>query len=395
MLYADTDAPAPHLARDYYRQRDLLPNGSGWKNLLDGLNARLKIVNYHAFEPHALQGNQRSPLDGKRGPDGKKTEAKESPTQMLKRVLGGAFKPDSRLLVINDEAHHCYLPKAGNGHRRGGDDDDGQNNDRAARWFSGLMELGRRFKLTAVYDLSATPYFLSGSGYRAYELFPWVVMDFGLVEAIESGLVKIPFLPGRDNTQQLDMPVLLNLYDHIKDGLPGGSRRARKTAAAPDSSPTTGEPPPQLPGMLISALDQFHGHYQRMLRRRRGLFETPPVFIVVCANTVVSKEVYKHIAGYERTLPDGSTMTVPGCYEEFSNFDPVTRQPRSRPPTLLIDSAALDEATVIDEAFNRIARQFFFCGGDGDEFDSWHKGLRDLANSKTKRKQEAEKNSAD
>jgi type III restriction enzyme len=354
VLYADTDAPAPHLARDYYRQRDLLPNGSGWKDLLDGLNARLKIVNYHAFEPRALQGNQRSPLDGKRGPDGKKTEAKESPTQMLKRVLGGAFKPDSRLLVINDEAHHCYLPKAGNGNRRGGDDDDGQNNDRAARWFSGLMELGRRFKLTAVYDLSATPYFLSGSGYRAYELFPWVVSDFGLVEAIESGLVKIPFLPGRDNTQQLDMPVLLNLYDHIKDGLPGGSRRARKTVAATDSSPTTGEPPPQLPGMLISALDQFHGHYQRMLRRRRGLFETPPVFIVVCANTVVSKEVYKHIAGYERTLPDGSAVIAPGCYEEFSNFDPVTRQPRSRPPTLLIDSAALDEATVIDEAFKTI-----------------------------------------
>ena len=353
VLYADTDAPAPHLARDYYRQRDLLPHG--WTELLDGLNARLKIVNYHVFEPRTLQGNQRSPFDGKRGPDGKKTEAKESPTQMLKRVLGGAFKPDSRLLVINDEAHHCYLPKPGNGNRRSGDDDEGQDNDRAARWFTGLVELGRRFKLTAVYDLSATPYFLSGSGYRAYALFPWVVSDFGLVEAIESGLVKIPFLPGRDNTQQLEMPVLRNLYDHIKDGLPSGSRRAKKSAAAAsDAPPMVGEPPPDLPGMLIAALAQFHGHYRRAYQQRRGLFETPPVFIVVCANTVVSKEVYKHIAGYERTLPDGSTVIAPGCYEEFSNFDPVTRQPRSRPPTLLIDSSALDEAAVIDEAFKAI-----------------------------------------
>ena len=51
-----------------------------WKDLLDGLNARLKIVYHRAFEPQALQGNQRSPFDGKRDPDGKKTEAKESPT---------------------------------------------------------------------------------------------------------------------------------------------------------------------------------------------------------------------------------------------------------------------------------------------------------------------------
>jgi hypothetical protein len=350
VLYADTEAAAAHLARDYYRQRDLLPRD--WQNRLEGLNARLKIVNYHAFEPRTLQGNQRSPFDGKRGPDGKKVEAKESPGQMLRRVLGSGFKPDSRLLVINDEAHHCYLPKAGNGKGRGGNDD-GQDNERAARWVTGLVELGRRFKLTAVYDLSATPYYLSGSGYRAYELFPWVVSDFGLVEAMESGLVKIPFLPERDNTQQLDMPVLRNLYEHVKAGLPGGSRRGQKEAATADSD-GPGEAQPNLPGMLVAALDQFHGHYQRLYQRRRGLFETPPVFIVVCANTVISKEVYKHIAGYERTLADRSTVNVPGCYAEFSNFDPATLLPRPRPPTLLIDSVALEEAELIDASFKKL-----------------------------------------
>ncbi len=57
----------------------------------------------------------------------------------------------------------------------------------------------RSMGVKAVYDLSATPSFLSGSGYQEGTLFPWVVSDFGLVEAIESGIVKIPRVPVDDN----------------------------------------------------------------------------------------------------------------------------------------------------------------------------------------------------
>ena len=78
------------------------------------------------------------------------------------------------------------------------------------------MELARKFKIRAVYDLSATPYYLTGPGYEPYSLFPWVVSDFGLTEAIESGLVKIPFLPTSDDTDKLAEPVLRNLYEHAK-----------------------------------------------------------------------------------------------------------------------------------------------------------------------------------
>lgn len=78
---------------------------------LAGLNAKLIITNFHAFEPRQISGNKHNPLDGKIGVDGRKVEAREDMGQMLKRVLAG-FKPGRRLLVINDEAHHCSLPRA-------------------------------------------------------------------------------------------------------------------------------------------------------------------------------------------------------------------------------------------------------------------------------------------
>src|SRR5207253_1855415 len=124
--------------------------------------------------------------------------------QVLKRVMG-KFRPDSRLLVINDEAHHCYSPRYDQRVAEG--EDAKRENERAAVWFNGLREIAKRYKIRSIYDLSATPYYLTGSGYDPYKLFPWVVTDFGLIEAIESGLVKIPFLPHWDDTQ-LQTPVL-------------------------------------------------------------------------------------------------------------------------------------------------------------------------------------------
>lgn len=109
VLRVDTQAARDADASDYYRQRALVPPQYG--ALLAGLNARITITNFHTFEPRLIGGNKKSPLDGKLGPDGRKVEAREDESLMLKRVLGG-FKPGRRLLVINDEAHHCYLPRA-------------------------------------------------------------------------------------------------------------------------------------------------------------------------------------------------------------------------------------------------------------------------------------------
>jgi len=305
-----------------------------------------------------LQGNKRSPFDGKTDLNGNKIETgnREDFSQVIKRSLS-KFKTGSRLLILNDEAHHCYLPKSKS---RTTDNEESDENERAAVWFSGLKEILRKFKVQNVYDLSATPYYLSGSGYQAYSLFPWVVTDFGLIESMESGLVKIPFLPESDNTQELSGPILRNLYENVKDKLPKKGQRRRKSEAAAEGVKVT-EQTPQLPGLVKGALDQFYSHYsdyyvgyRQHLESAPNLFSAPPVFIIVCSNTSVSKEVYKYIAGYEYENKSGELVTISGAKDLFSNYDPTTKQPLKKPPTLLIDSDALENSDQINDEFKKI-----------------------------------------
>ena len=356
VLFVDTVNKNPKDIEDYYRVRGLIP--PNMEHRLENLNARLVITNYHTFEPKILQGNKRSPFDGKVNLKGEKieTDNKEDFSQVVKRTLG-KFKTGSRLLILNDEAHHCYLPKSKG---KTTDNEEADENARAAVWFSGLREISQKFKLQSVYDLSATPYYLTGSGYEAYKLFPWVVSDFGLIEAIESGLVKIPFLPESDNTQELTMPVLRNLYDHVKDELPKKGQRTKKSEAAAEGIKLK-EQPPHLPSLVKGALDQFYNHYEEYFNGARkyneakaNIFSAPPVFIAVCNNTSVSKEVYKYIAGYEYENEEGKTISVHGAKELFSNYDRSTDRPLKRPPTLLIDSDALENGEQINEEFKKI-----------------------------------------
>lgn len=348
-------------ATDYYHLRQLVP--ATWRQEMRQLNARIVITNFQALQPRTLQGNKRSPFDGKIGPDGRKTEAKEDMAQLVRRLLGN-FRSDSRLLVFNDEAHHCYLPKSDARTAEG--EDAKTENERAAVWFNGLREVARRFKVRSVYDLSATPYYLTGSGYEPYTLFGWVVSDFGLIEAIESGLVKIPYLPVSDDTQAVEMPVLRDLYRYVKDDLPRAGRKTQR-ARAKEEGAALKEAPPRIPDIVQAAFKQFYAHYAQEFRTRRHssdargsaqleLDDTPPVFIVVCNNTSVSKEVYKYLAGYEQPPPDPGSppLVVPGAYDLLSNYDPATLQPRVKPPTLLIDSDALENSGQIDDDFKRV-----------------------------------------
>jgi type III restriction enzyme len=356
VLFVDTKNKNPLDIEDYYRIRGLVPQNMEYR--LENLNARIVITNYHTFEPKILQGNKRSPFDGKVNLKGEKIDTgnKEDFSQVAKRSLG-KFKAGSRLLILNDEAHHCYLPKSKS---KTTDNEEADENARAAVWFSGLKEISNRFKLQNVYDLSATPYYLQGSGYLPYSLFPWVVSDFGLIEAIESGLVKIPFLPESDNTHELTMPVLRNLYDHVKEELPKKGQRKKKSEAAAEGEKFK-ESPPRLPSLVKGALDQFYNHYKeyydghrKLQEEKSNLFSSPPVFIAVCNNTSVSKEVYKYIAGYEYEIEENIIETFPGAKDLFSNYDPVTRKPHKRPPTLLIDSDALENSDQINEDFKKI-----------------------------------------
>ena len=325
---------------DYYHQRGLIP--PQFEKELGGLNASITIVNYQQFLPRVFSGSV-----------------------MLSRILEKGVK-GKRIVVINDEAHHCYLPKQNKDKSLTDDEksDLKQENEAAMVWYEGLRQMKLLgYKLQQVYDLSATPYYLKGSGYPEYSLFPWVVSDFGLVDAIESGLVKIPYLPAYDNTTDLDEPKLRNIYECIKDKLPKRGIRAQKKKDKEDNVDTSvlTVQAPNLPTLLNTALEQFvkdYEDYDRGLRQAYEamgtLYTAPPVLIVVCNNTTVSHEVYRDIAGYQDGVnEDGEPRYRKGRFDVFSNYDGMGL-PKEKFPTLLIDSSALDEAsTRIDEAFKK------------------------------------------
>lgn len=356
VLFVDTRSVPEHELEDYYRIRQLVPKSL--KDRLQNLNARLVITNYHSFLQKTLQGNKKSPFDGKVDLYGNKIKRADSIEEfsiVIRRILGN-FKTGSRLLVLNDEAHHCYLPK---GKQKTSDNEEVDENERAAVWFRGLREVAQKYKVHNIYDLSATPYYLNGSGYDPYSLFPWVVSDFGLIEAIESGLVKIPFLPEDDTSHELGRSVLTNLYENVRNELPTKGQKKRKKEAKEEGE-TLKRERPVIPTLIKQALDMFYNHYDEYFKgqrgeheKRPGLFAPPPVFIIVCNNTSVSKEVYKYIAGYEYVDDEGEVHVVGGIKDHFNNYD-ANGKPKRKPPTLLIDSDALDNSDQINDVFKKV-----------------------------------------
>lgn len=346
-------------ASDYYHKRGLIPRN--FESQLGGLNAAITITNYHQFEPKVYQGKKSSPLDGKlvykAGEGMVKQSDKEQYSSVLSRILGRLPK-SKRIVVINDEAHHCYLPRTSS---KKVSSEEKSENENAMVWYEGIRQLkALGYKLQHVYDLSATPYYLKGSGYDEYSLFPWVVSDFGLVDAIESGLVKIPFLPAADDSKELTDPVLRNIYEHISKDLPKKGQKAQKKENKKNDKQPSPEQPPNLPALLNVAIDQFvkdYEDYQRGIREEgeesMNLFSTPPVFIVVCNNTTVSKEVFKMMAGYESVDAEGNPIYVEGKYPIFSNYK--NGLPLKKQPSLLIDSAAIETAgNVVNEEFKQV-----------------------------------------
>ena len=342
----------PEDESNYYKLRGLVP-----ADLHDDLGqAKIVIANYHQLQRRETkQGKTVGSLTKEllAGSAGAASPFRESWGQMVARVcrdLGGT----SGIVVFNDEAHHCYLDRYDNPEDEGitdkdltGDDKaEAQQNTEAARlWFNGLRAINERLGVKAVYDLSATPSFLSGSGYREGTLFPWVVSDFGLVEAIESGIVKIPRVPVDDNATTPDVR-FLNLWPGIKDGLPKKSRK--EGTVTPD----------QMPGLLEAALNALYDSYAKAFAAwensdAKKYGEPAPVFIIVCNNTTVSKMVYDYIAGWEKPLSDYQAVWVPGKLPLFSNVD--HGKPVARPRTILVDSLQFESGEGLSPEFKKIA----------------------------------------
>ena len=333
----------PNDPDSYYESRELVPGDM----LRDLDRAKIVITNFHAFKPREtmdVSKGGRSLLQG-RGPE---LSSIETPGQMLQRVMPELMSMKN-VMVLNDEAHHCYREKPPEedeeGDLKGDDRKEAEKNREAARiWISGLETVKELLGRSRVIDLSATPFFLRGSGYAEGTLFPWTMCDFSLMDAIECGIVKLPRVPVADNIPGGDMPKFRNLWDHIGKDMPKKGRGKE-----------SGLDPLKIPVTLQTALEALYGHYEKIFTLwQEAQIEVPPCFIVVCNNTSTSKLVYDYISGFVRENPDGSTNLENGRLELFRNFDEHGNA-LARPRTLLIDSTQLESGQALDRNFRAMA----------------------------------------
>ena len=336
-----------------YEYFDLVPS-----DLMDAVRkARIVITNYHAFmlrEKEQVSKLNRQILGGREG----EKRFTETEGEMIARVAP-ELMGRKNIIVLNDEAHHCYRRKVGGEEEeedlKGEDREEAEKNEKAARvWISGIEAFERKLGVDAIYDLSATPFFLRGSGYPEGTLFPWVVSDFGLLDAIESGIVKVPRIPVLDDAISGELPKFRDVYNAIrKDNLRAlpakGCGKQAKSAMDPQN----------LPHLLGQAIEALYKDYETVysLWEKEPNLGRPPVFIVVCNNTSTSKLVYDWISGYE--IKEGEddkapTRVVKDALRHFSNIDENGRWlPRFR--TLLIDSEQLESGEALSTDFRKIA----------------------------------------
>ncbi len=257
---------------NYYDKFDLVPRGM-MERLQQG---RFQITNWHLFQP---KDDSRSKSVVQRGA--------ESDTAFCRRVLKELGNKQN-ILVINDEAHHAYRPAPLPDELRAQlSSEEIEEREEATVWVSGLDKIHAVRGINFCADFSATPFYIKGSGYPEGEPFPWIVSDFGLVDAIESGIVKIPRVPVDDNTGAL-IPKYFRLWEHINQQLPASERQTARRRAKPESVLREAE------GALATLASEWKKTFEEF---QRAGSPVPPVIIVVCDNTDLSKLVHNHIAG--------------------------------------------------------------------------------------------------
>jgi len=262
----------PWKSGNYYDKFDLVPRG-----VLERLRqGKFEVTNWHLFQP---QDDSRTTSVVQRGA--------ESDAAFCRRVLKELGNKQN-ILVINDEAHHAYrpapLPEEVKAQLSA---DEIAEREEATVWVSGLDRIARARGINFCADFSATPFYIKGSGYEEGAPFPWIVSDFSLVDAIESGIVKIPRVPVDDNTGAL-IPKYFRLWEHINQQLSASERQTARRRAKPESVLRQAE------GALATLASEWKKTFEEFQRAGSAV---PPVMIVVCDNTDLAKLVHEHIAG--------------------------------------------------------------------------------------------------
>lgn len=343
----------PNDPENYYFTRELVPI----EFTEEVRRAKIVITNYHAFklrERVEMSAGNRALMRGRNQGRDTDLQTLETEGQMIQRVMPELMGM-KEIMVINDEAHHCYREKpiaAGDdefddltGDEKKEAKEEAKKNKEAARlWISGLESVTRQLGINRIVDLSATPFFLRGSGYAEGTLFPWTMSDFALMDAIECGIVKLPRVPVADNIPGAEMPKFRELWKHIGKKMP---KKGRGSGLALD--------PLSIPVELQTALEALYGHYKLTFEMwQKSGIRVPPCFIVVCNNTATSKLVYDYISGFFRENEDESSKLENGRLALFQNYDEFGN-PYSRPRTILVDSQQLESGEALDDNFREMA----------------------------------------
>lgn len=325
-----------HPAGNYYDEFDMAP--ALLRPLLN--QGRVLVTNWHAFapeSPHAESGSNYKVVD----------KGEERPDAFARRILGELYGR-GRILVLNDEAHHAYRPKPveKSRNRRADDPDVGEATSddiaEATVWIEGLDKLNQAVGIQAVVDLSATPFFLQGTGHIPGSPFPWLVSDFGLVDAIESGITKIPRLPVSDTTGRPD-PKFFRLWDDIKDQCRKHGKRMIGGKPAPEDVWTYAQ------AAFLTLGAQWMERFDYHQNAKPGQQFVPPVIIVVCDNVDIAQYFFERISGEteeEREEMVGAKRKITRV-KQFSTaglpFEALANT-EDRTVTLRIDSKLLNEA---------------------------------------------------
>lgn len=255
----------------------------------------------------------------------------ESDAAVVNRVLGREVGSKQNIFVLNDEAHHAYRIR-----REEPDEDEedefGEEEEadvfykEATVWVEGLDRIQKLRGINFCVDLSATPYFLGRVGQQANRPFPWVVSEFGLIDSIESGLVKIPQLAVRDTTGA-EIPGYFNIWQWILPQLTPAERGGKKASPKPEAILKYANTPI---AMLGGLWEQLRSEWQAA--SDAGTWDgRPPVFILICKNTAIARVIYEWIA--DDVCPAG---IPPLRIEEFCNRP-------DREVTIRVDSKVVHE----------------------------------------------------
>lgn len=324
----------PQAAGNYYEAFDLVP--TSYRDLL--ARGRVFVTNWHVFLVRD---------DARPGRRSVVQRGRESDGAFCKRVLGKDLGNASGLLVLNDEAHHAYRPappaspdeaerereEMSAEERKEADD----SAEEATVWVGGLDRIHKVRGVRLMVDVSATPFYLKGSGHPEGSPLPWIVSDFGLVDAIESGICKVPRIPVADDSGRPD-PKYFHLWREIMGRLPGSERETVKRRARPESVWREAQ------GALTTLAAKWQATAEHF---RQSSYPVPPALIVVAANTNLAEviatslregEILDDLAGENTFAIDSKVLAAAESAVEGETKD--TRQELLRLKTATVGKAA-------------------------------------------------------